>query len=282
MHARECPVRVRTKDGSISFLVLCNFNNWVILQSVTITYKNDRTCSQWLLNAKASVKAENMADTMLFQIEAFTRHYHKAEKLDNDYDKYNTYFAEMSAKLPRAIKYKGSRCRIFLNPRIKMYGFHATLRDRIMKHKGQDMHMVLHVGVFNRRDSLHGHSVLLVFDTLRQIQYYYDPLAYLGDSNKICAHMAVTPLVEGFDCKVVMASLSYQCIQRMIEPDCMRNTTCGLVCVLVALCFMYSTSDLARVVNALTQTCALNPAYMQKFILRFAAYYNEQVCKYDA
>lgn len=222
-----------------------------------------------------------MAQKLLFQIDEFTSKYHEADKLDNDYDKYNMYFSELSCKLPGFISYKFTRCRLIVTPRIKMYGFTAQVRDRIMKHKGEDKRMLLHVGIFNRRDAFHGHSAILIFDTLRQIQYYYDPLAYVGDNSEVNAYMASTPLLEGFKCSVLMAPFSHHCIQKLIEPSNLRNCTCGLVCVLVSLCFMYNLKDFSETLDALTCICTLNPDYMQRFMLRFASYYNEQVCDYD-
>lgn len=220
---------------------------------------------------------------MLIQIIAFTRRYHEAEKLDNDYDKYNTYFANLSSELPNGIAYKNARCRLILHPRIKMYGFISSLRDRIIKCRGQDKITILHVGVFDRRDSLKGHSALLIFDTSKQIQYYYDPLAYVGDNSKINAYMAATPLIDGFACLVVNAPAYNLCIQKLIEPSCLYNSTCGLVCVLVALCFSFSSNkgDFPECVHALARMCAAYPTHMQKFMLRFAAYYNEKVCTYQ-
>ena len=217
---------------------------------------------------------------MLLQIDAFTRHYSEAQKLDNDYDKYNTFFSELSSKFPSVIPYRCARLRIVLHPQIKIYGFVASLRDKINKSKGQDRKMVLHVGVFDKRDSLKGHSALLIFDILNQVQYYYDPLAYVGDNSKINAHMAVTPLVDGFTCQVIMAPTTDRCIQRLVEPSCLHNTTCGLVCVLVSLCFIYSGREFFEVVDALARTCATHPTYIQSFMLRFAAYYNEKVESY--
>lgn len=221
-----------------------------------------------------------MADQLLAQIDAFTRCYHEAKSLDNDYDKYNRYFSEMSLKFPRAISYKSIRCRLIVNPTTKLYGFPCYLRDRIRKQTGQDRRMVLHVGIFNRRDSLQGHSALLIFDTLRRIQYYYDPLAFLGDNSQASAYMANTSLIEGYKCKVLMAPFSHQSIQKLVEPPALHNTTCGLVCILVSLCFLYNTQDFAETIDVLTQTCISNSTYMQTFMLRFAAYYNKQVYGY--
>lgn len=171
----------------------------------------------------------------------------KRQDWNRDWEFYNQIFAEMSDKIEGLIPYENANVYITTKPSLQFHNLPDI--KKIIDESILGEIMIMHISIYETIADSYGHSCLLVFDTRRKLQIYFDPASFFADGS-ISQRMRFTSLVEGYSPWSVIQSFDYMTPQAVLQHEnSPYKDTCGVVCLLVGLATAYIGSDIGEVVN---------------------------------
>lgn len=173
----------------------------------------------------------------------------KPKDWDHDFESYNKFFSELSYNSELLIPYRNNDFYITSTPNIQFHN--KPDFDKLLARS--DKVLLMHVAVFENKDSTFGHSCLLIFDKRTRIQTFIDPCSVYGDDS-ISDAMCYNSLATGYSAWNCVQIDDSRTPQRVFENITSPfNGTCGLVCVLLALAFIYNDEPMYEIVDEIAK-----------------------------
>ena len=200
----------------------------------------------------------------------------KPKDWDHDCESYNNFFSELSYNSDILIPYRNTDFYITCKPNIQYHN--RPNFDKILREASGGEVLLMHVAVFEDTESTFGHSCLLMFDTRTRVQTFIDPCSFYGDdsiSNAMCYNSLATGYCS-WCCQRDDMKTPQHVFENITSPF---QGTCGLVCVLLALAFIYHDAPMMKVIDEIAKLTPRDAnAIMRKCVTWYEKMYIRDEC----